>query len=212
MFRVRDITGQKFNRLTAIRRVGYNQSHESMWECKCDCGNGVTVRLKSLVKGRTKSCGCYQREEVSDRMKTHGLSDCRLHEIWTHMRRRCREPNHHAYDQYGARGIKVCEEWNINFQSFYDWAMTNGYSDDLTLDRKDNDGNYEPGNCRWATMIEQQNNKSTNVALTINGIPKTIAEWSRETGIGYSTIRERRRRGKKSGVDLIKPVKHKTAV
>ena len=121
------------------------------------------------------------------------------------MKARCLNPNSHKYHAYGGRGITICDEWANNFQAFYDWAMANGYREDLTIDRRDNDGNYEPSNCRWVTNEAQCNNREHHILLTIGGKTKTIAQWARETGLKYRTIHARYNRGW-TGESLIRKV------
>ena len=135
-----------------------------------------------------------------------GLSNSRLYNIWLHMKGRCYRKTDDHYKFYGARGITVCEEWKNDFKEFYNWAMSNGYSDRLTIDRIDNNGNYEPSNCRWVNIKTQCNNRTTNVIVTINGETHNIKEWSEITGIKYATIYQRIKRGL-TGVDIIKGVK-----
>lgn len=128
----------------------------------------------------------------------HGGRYTRLYDIWRHMKGRCYNKYDKKYYRYGERGIKVCEEWKNDFKEFHDWAMSNGYSDDLTIDRIDNDGNYEPSNCRWANAKRQANNRGIRkdaIVIVWNGQTKTLSEWSKVLGIKYNTLAERRRRG-----------------
>ena len=126
---------------------------------------------------------------------THGKTGTRIHDIWRSIKRRCYTKSHKEYERYGARGIKVCEEWVNSFQEFYNWAMANGYRDDLTIDRKDTNGNYEPSNCRWVTQKEQQNNRRNNHYITYNGKTQTAKQWAEELNKNYSTIITRLNRG-----------------
>lgn len=126
--------------------------------------------------------------------RTHGMSHTRLHNIWLTMRQRCEKPQCSTYHKYGVKGIKVCAEWR-SFEVFRDWAFANGYSENLTIDRIDPHGDYEPSNCRWATQKEQQNNRSNNVVLTYKGVTNQIGEWSEITGIPLRILYDRYYRG-----------------
>ena len=193
-----NLVGQRFGRIVVIQKAqklaGRSDRH-SMWVCQCDCGNQKIIAGDKLLAGYTKSCGCLKSEIASKRIKehgkphiTHGLSYHRLYNIYTKMKDRCYKAEDNKYQRYGGRGISVCDEWLSSFQAFYDWAMANGYRDDLTIDRIDNDGNYCPENCRWATPTTQQNNKSTNRHIEYQGEMVTIAEAARLTGIPKSTL------------------------
>jgi len=144
-----DITNKKFNRLTAIRIVGKDKWRQMLWLCKCDCGNEVIVDGYGLRNNRTKSCGCLQREAAKKSQTTHGLRYTPLNAVWNSMKQRCGNPKNKNFNEYGARGIKVCEEWLQDFKLFYDWAINNGYKKSLTLERRNNNKGYYPENCRW---------------------------------------------------------------
>ena len=189
-----DLTGQRFGRLTVIER-SKSTNKNAKWLCVCDCGNQKEVFGGDLKQGRTQSCGCIHSEQLAQRNFKHGLSNSRLHGIWNGMKARCYNPNFDQYADYGGRGITICREWRDDFQAFYDWAMANGYADNLTIDRIDNDGNYSPNNCRWATRQEQGYNRRDNRLITYNGETKTAAEWGMVTGIKPHTILRRLRLG-----------------
>lgn len=151
-----DLTGQKFGRLTALERVGRTKHGDLLWRCKCDCGNEHVTSSDHLKSGCTKSCGCLSGEQH------HGMWGTRLFETYKSMKARCCNPNCESYPKYGGRGITICDEW-LNPKDgktrFFQWALENGYSDDLTIDRIDVNGNYEPGNCRWTTRSVQSFNR-----------------------------------------------------
>lgn len=184
-----DLTGQRFSRLLVIAEAG-RKDRKVMWLCRCDCGNETTVRAYYLRSGHTTSCGCYNRERIVEGNRTHGQSDTRLYKTWRSMVRRATEPTYPDYPQYGGRGISVCDEWRESFEAFArDMGPT--YSEGLTLDRINNNGNYEPGNCRWATATEQARNKRSNRLLTFNGKTMPMSAWAEHTGIRRNAIQSR---------------------
>jgi hypothetical protein len=186
-----DLTGKKFNHLTVIRYYGRGK-YKHLWECLCDCGNKKIVDSSCLKNNYTKSCGCEAKKQWSiPKSIKHGKSQTRIYGIYTGMIRRCHHKKDKDYKNYGERGISVCQEWRDDFMSFYNWAMNNGYTETLTLDRINNDGNYEPSNCRWTTIKEQSNNTRFNRYITYNGETKTITQWAEFLGFKEDTLRAR---------------------
>lgn len=202
MGKFQDLTGQKFNRLTVIKYLGHQK-----WLCKCICGNDCIVISQNLTTGHTKSCGCLQKEIASKIWSENGKkyqklatikasiknrkykslpyddNQKRIFRIWRLMIRRCEDKNSYC----GKKGINVCREW-LKFENFYNWAINNGYQNNLTIDRIDNDGNYEPNNCRWITLKAQQRNKSNNCFIIYNNEKHCITEWAEKAGISFKKL------------------------
>lgn len=191
---IEDLSGRRFGRLTVIHFDHMNSRHESTWLCQCDCGNETVVTRNSLLRGVTKSCGCYKRDRNIETHTKHGMPNTKIYRVWDAMIRRCENKNNKRYHCYGGRGINVCDEWH-DFRNFYDWATHNGYEEGLSIDRKDNDAGYYPENCRWIDNLTQQNNKSDNHYITYNGITHSRADWSRILGVEYQRLRWRVSRG-----------------
>lgn len=194
MGRLVDLAGRRFGRLVVEHKTKPNKSGAMRWLCVCDCGNQKEICGKHLRSGKTRSCGCYRAENTSEMFTKHGLSGSRIYTIWIGMKDRCSNPKNVEYAKYGGRGIEVCDEWK-HFEPFHSWAVANGYRDDLSIDRIDNDGDYEPSNCRWATCSEQANNTSRSHVLEYNGESRTVREWENVLGVRKNTIRQRIWRG-----------------
>ena len=158
---------RRFAFLEVVECVGRDRHGNALWKCVCDCGKEKVVQRGALMSGRVKSCGCKHKELARAANTKHGQYKTRLYSIWHGMKDRCYNQNTDYYKNYGGRGIVVCDEWRNNFETFCEWAISNGYSDDLTIDRINNDGNYEPSNCRWATRKEQANNRRTGEELIV---------------------------------------------
>lgn len=167
--RVNDMTGQRFGRLQVVSRNGSTKSGKAMWLCGCECGEQTTVAGDNLRSGHTTSCGCVHKEASSEIFSkltlSHGMSKTPEYRTWSQMKDRCENDNHHAYHRYGGRGITVCERWRESFENFLE--DMGARPDGLSIDRIDNNGNYEPSNCRWATDIEQANNRSTSAKYKV---------------------------------------------
>ena len=184
-----DLTGQRFGRLV-VEKYAYTNNCLAVWLCLCDCGNRTKVLAKSLRSGNTKSCGCFRKEVQKSVNTTHGMTRTPLYNSWRGMKERCEKPNHQEYHRYGGRGISFCPEWS-DFNTFKEWALSNGYRKGLMIDRIDNNGNYSPDNCKWSDWLEQANNKINNHFIDYNGQIKTLAEWARFFNMPYSMLRSR---------------------
>lgn len=180
-----NLIGIKFGRLTPIERIN-NNKRGTFWLCKCDCGNQVIVESGDLKKkyGGTKSCGCYRKE----RNRTHGKSDTRLYRIWRGIKERCLNKNCDRYKDYGERNITICKEWKDNFENFYNWSINNGYKENLTIDRINNDDGYNPKNCRWITKFEQNQNRKHHIYIEYNGSKYNLAQYSRIVNLPYMKL------------------------
>ena len=162
----KDITGQRFGRLTVVQHIGSTTHGQSCWLCQCDCGNTTIANGSILRSGQKKSCGCLVKEHYTKigKARKKGHRDSRLFSVWRSMKQRCLNPKSKAYVHYGGRGITVCDEWKNSYDVFYEWAIANGYDESAprgqcTIDRIDNDKGYSPNNCRWTTMLAQNNNQ-----------------------------------------------------
>lgn len=178
-----DLIGQKFGQLTILKREKNDREGKAQWLCKCDCGNEKIIRAYDLKSGKTSSCGCYRNKMVKAACGTHGLCFHPLYAVHNAMIQRCKNPNDKAFHNYGERGILVCDEWD-DFEPFYHWATAYGYKQGLSIERINNNGNYEPSNCKWATRKEQANNTRANV--WIKG--KTISQWARDLNCDSSVL------------------------
>ena len=184
--------GKKFGRLTVLKDTLERKNKHPIYKCICDCGNIVYVKGCHLRSGHTKSSGCLRHEKYNLK---HGKRYTRLYKIWLNIKQRCNNLNNPRYKDYGGRGITICDEWLNDFMAFYNWSVKNGYRDNLTIDRIDNNKGYSPLNCRWATINEQANNTRSNVYLTYDGKTQTMKEWVNELNVPYGTIKQRHRKG-----------------
>lgn len=192
--RLIDLTNKRFARLKVLDRAE-NLNNQTRWNCICDCGKNVVVHSQALRKGLTKSCGCLSKDNTTSRNTSHGLSKHRLYSIYKNMKQRCYNEKRPDYKRYGGKGVRICEEWLNDFQTFYDWAYSNGYKDNLSIDRIDVNGNYHPSNCRWANDETQARNRTNNSIATINGKRKTVTEWANKLNVHHGNVRSRINRG-----------------
>lgn len=194
-----NLDGRRFGRLIVgmQRRIVTGRLH---WTATCDCGSTVEVDAHKLVSGHTQSCGCLQRERSAEKKRTHGRGSTAtgrvdpVHQAWSHMIQRCTNPKDPRYPSYGGRGIRVCDRWRASFADFLA-DVGERPSSEHSIDRKDNDGNYEPGNVRWATRLEQANNQRSNRRITMNDVTRTLAEWCAIRGVPVRLASQRLARG-----------------
>ena len=208
--KVKDLTGQRFGRLTVIG-IDDRGTRKTYWNCLCDCGNIKSVRSDSLQCGAIQSCGCLKKEqddvnlmsEAKKKSEKFGsvYGHTRIHNVWAGMKSRCFNPNDARFSDYGGRGITVCDEWRDDFFKFYEWAMSNGYDDSLTIDRIDNSKGYSPKNCRWASQKEQARNRRTNINIRIGNVTKTLREWCDLFDLPYSRVHARYMRNETISLD-----------
>lgn len=188
--------GNKYGRLKVLdaKKV---EGKEIRWgfTCVCDCGNTITVIANNVTRGMTLSCGCLRKEMTSKANRIHGLSNTKLHKVWRDMVNRCYKDTDYHYKWYGSRGIKICADWygekGISFKNFYDWSVNNGYKDGLTIDRIDVNGNYSPDNCRWITIMDQCQNRTTNRFYEYMGKKYTKRQLCNLFGCTYSALAHR---------------------
>ncbi len=196
--RMEDLTGKRFGELTVLGISEHGRKTRNIkWQCRCSCGEIVNVFGGNLRRGNTTRCRKCSYKVIGDKKTTFRKQNIRLYGIWSGMKTRCYDKNIEYFDRYGGRGITMCDEWlgENGFENFYKWSMENGYKDGLTIDRKDVNGNYEPSNCQWATQKEQQNNKRTNVFITVDGVEMTVAQAAEKYNINYDTLRARIKSG-----------------
>lgn len=198
--------GDKFGKWTIIEEIApkiISNKPRRMFRCQCECGNIGEVQLSCLRNGHSTSCGCEQKKKASIANTKHGLEKHPLYNTWKNMKKRCNYPNAPEYENYGGRGISVCEEWSNSFQNFYDWAINNGWSRELTIDRIDTNGNYCPENCRWANVETQMNNTTKNHYIEYNRNTYTLSTLSKHLNIPYNIVRYRLSRCKWTVEQLI---------
>lgn len=188
---IRSLVGEQFGRWTVVSFAG-GKRYEIAWHCRCECGTERKVLVRSLKNGVSRSCGCLH-DDYAASLRTHGMTRTREYKIWQGMVQRCTNPNSTFFSRYGGRGIGVCRQWLDSFEAFFG-DMGKAPTKRHTLDRIDNDGNYEPGNVRWATRIQQARNTRTNRRLTFNGETMTVTEWAARLGLPVPTIFSRLRK------------------
>ncbi len=189
------MTGTKFGLLTILFDLGTDKFYHRKVLALCECGNITTVALSLLKSGKTKSCGCLKHQTAIINFTSHGLVKHKLYGVWLGIKKRCYNIAEPAYKDYGARGIIMCDEWKHDFLSFYNWAIANGWEKGLEIDRRENNGIYEPGNCRFVTRLINAKNKRSNRVITYNGETMILSDWARKLHVSFDTLRYRIRAG-----------------
>jgi len=185
---IEDISGRLFGHLTALRRIESDRHSHARWLCRCDCGTEKGILYAQLMRGTTHSCGCHKAQLLKDKKTKHGKSNSKIYSIWCNMIRRCYDSRVSNYHRYGGRGIEICERW-LRFEHFL--ADMGDPPDGMSLDRVNNDGNYEPSNCRWATREQQSKNSTRPILLSFRGLTMNVTEWATHLGISQGTLSER---------------------
>jgi hypothetical protein len=201
-----DLTNQRFGILQVIKFHHSDDKGVTFWECSCDCGNNKVIRSGDLKRGSIKSCGCYGIQTRADSIRKHGMTGTPIYAVWRGTKQRCDDKNHEGYANYGGRGIKYCDNWKA-FEGFYN-DMGEAYQTGLTIDRKNNDGNYEPENCRWITQKMQCNNKRDNRNIEFDGIVDTLTNHCEKHGIPFHTAKSRLNSGWSVERTFKTPVRH----
>lgn len=198
--------GQRFGRWTLIRRDGVTAWGRPQWLVQCECGTSKSIEVSSIARGDSASCGCLQKQVATARWTTHGLMGTRAHACWKSMKARCLNPLETGYKYWGGRGITICEKW-LTFEGFFE--DMGEAPEGMTIGRRDNDGNYEPGNCRWETQVQQQRNRRSNRRLSWRGETLCVSEWSERLGISRRTIQSRLADGWDTERSLATPARRK---
>ena len=204
-----NLEGERYGKLIAVKELEIRNG-QRFYLFRCECGNVIEHMIKEARRGKLKSCGCGQFTQAGIANTTHGMSNTRIHGIWNKMKARCLNTRNKSYKYYGGRGISICDEWlseDKGFVNFYEWSMKNGYTDELSIDRIDNDGNYEPSNCRWTTAKVQNNNTRANKIFVYKGEPLTLAQWDDRYDLTYDSLWKRVH---KYGYSIEKALTYKT--
>ena len=202
---IKDLTGKVFGKLKVICIDEERSNRKTYWMCECKCGNLKSVRSDILQTSQT-SCGCgkYERLKGNTYQRTHNMSKTRLYKIWQGIKRRTGQSKSTLHNRtYFEKNIQMCDDWNVSFETFYEWAINNGYKENLSIDRIDNSGNYDPNNCRWATPEEQARNRDTNIKIRIGNVTKTLTEWCKLFDLDYKRVLGRYHRVQENSLDYL---------